>query len=639
MATGRANRQELEGDLQAYTLTRLTTEFPPRALVAHLTSLICLRHLNDDELLHEGPDSLTQLARLGIHLDPANDMLQDEVAAVHAEWFPAQVDELVEAAWGTTKAFERVLELRERLGATDLAAARLAPELVRLVTLLTNAVAVADRDPEGTVRMYDPYAGAGDLLVAAAATLREDQPVYLTARSNDAYLARLIRRRLAVHDLHDGGFAVHNDQADHDGADIIITQLPYQPAESRSVGESLQLLDDIAVQLRPGAAAVVVAPADTTGVLTPPSTAAHHRAELISGNNGASGVVRAVIRLPGGLVPYRPGYEVAVWVLGTDHHSRRGEILLADVSDRPLTSAVVDALVTDVVAWSTSETDRHTHAYIHAIRTSIQSLANAPWALVPRHKLTEIEFVQGVPERVARALDLERVLQEARPSWPRLPSHVELARTPSPTPAKTVDELTKGGRQRTNVLSLRKGTRIRPEHVRSANYLRSTSSVNVIGTPELTGRCALGERRIDRLELAASYPSAQLTQPGDVIVAIVPEPAVLVDHEGYSMVQYPARILRITERGAIQFTPRVLAALLRQQPRPRGAIRAVQRIEEIRLPILQTDDVARLDRLLAELDERRHAADRERTALDQLQHLVTRGIADGTLTLTDNATH
>jgi hypothetical protein len=444
---------------------------------------------------------------------------------------------------------------------------------------------------------------------------------------------------LAVHDLHEGGFTVHNDQADHDGANIIITQLPYQPAESRSIDESLQLLDDIAVQLHPGATAVVVAPADTTGTLTPHGAAAHHRAELISGKNGASGVVQAVIRLPGGLVPYRPGYEVAVWVLGTDHHSRRGEILLADVSDRSLTSAVVDALVTDVVAWSSPENDRHAHAYIHAIRTPIKALVNDPRALVPRHNLTEIEFVQDVPERVARALDLERVLQEARPNRPRLPSHIELAPTPSPTPGKTINELTSGGRQRTNLLSLRKGTRIKPGHLRPVNHLRSASSVTVIGTPELTGRSVLGERRIDRLKLAADYPSAQLTQPGDVIVAIVPEPAVLVDHEGYSLVQYPARILRITERGAIKFTPRVLAALLTQAPRPRGAIRAVQRIEEIRLPLLQEDDVGRLDRLLAELEERRQAADRERTALDQLQHLVTRGLTDGTLTLTDNTIH
>ena len=45
-------------------------------------------------------------------------------------------------------------------------------------------------------------------------------------------------------------------------------------------------------------------------------------------------MVEAVIRLPGGLVPFRPGYETALWVLTQARGSRwRGRVLLADVSD------------------------------------------------------------------------------------------------------------------------------------------------------------------------------------------------------------------------------------------------------------------------------------------------------------------
>lgn len=631
VTTGRASRKDIDGDLQSYTLTRLTTEFSPRTLVSHLTSLICLRHLNEDEPLHDDTDPLPGLVRLAADLDPDNAMLEGEIAALHAEWLPAQVDELVEAAWGTVNAFERVMDLRERLGATDLAAVRLAPELVRLIALLTDAATVADLDSRAA-RIYDPHAGAGDLLVAVAATLRDDQPVHLAARCGDLYLARLLRRRLAVRDLHDGEFAVYGDESDHDGANIIVTQLPFRPTEERSTVGSLKLIDDIAVQLGPGATAVVVAPSDTTGALNPHSEAASLRAELIAGT------VKAVIRLPGGLVPYRPGYEVSVWVLGTDHQSRRGEVLLADVSDRPLTNVVVDALVTDILAWRRPEYDPRAHAHVHAIRTPVKTLISDGRALTPRHLLTELEFSHDVPERVARALDLERILHEARPGH-RLPSHVELDPSPSPPLAKTIHELTRGGQQRTNLLSLKKGTRIRAEHVRPRKHLRSASSAAVIGAPELAGRCALGDRRIDRLDLASHFPSAQLSRPGDVVITTVPEPAVLIDHQGYAVIQYPARVLRITEVGAKQFTPRVLAALLTQAPRIRGAIRAVERIEEIRLPILQEESVERLDKLLAELDDRRQAIQHEQAALDELHRLATRGLTDGTLTLTANTIH
>jgi hypothetical protein len=48
----------------------------------------------------------------------------------------------------------------------------------------------------------------------------------------------------------------------------------------------------------------------------------------------AGDMVEAIIRLPGGLIPFRPGYETALWVLIQARVSRwRGRVLLADVSD------------------------------------------------------------------------------------------------------------------------------------------------------------------------------------------------------------------------------------------------------------------------------------------------------------------
>jgi hypothetical protein len=81
----------------------------------------------------------------------------------------------------------------------------------------------------------------------------------------------------------------------------------------------------------------------------------------------------------------------------------------------------------------------------------------------------------------------------------------------------------------------------------------------------------------------------------------------------------------------------VLAALLTQSGRADGAIRPVERLEELRLPLLPPDELARFDRLLAELEERRRQAWKEIDALDELRHIAATGLSDETLALTDQA--
>ncbi|MGI8335258.1 hypothetical protein ACRYCC_35360 [Actinomadura scrupuli] len=628
--TGRAQRSTIEGDLRLYTLARLGAQMPPRALISSLTALICLRHLTDDELDDGTPGLIARLRELAQGVDPDDRLLLSEIRAVRASWLPQVVDDLVEAAWGTQNAFERVMEVRERLGAVELSVDRLDPTLVGLIAKLTDAVQQADRD--GAARIADPYAGAGDLLLAVAATTRDDQELRITASCPDPYVARLTRRRLAVRDLHEGGFEVRTDPKDDlEDANIIVTQVPYRPAEERSDADALRLLNDISLRLAPGTIAVVVAPADTIAGLDPAADAGTLRSELL-----ASGSVKAIVRLPGGLVPYRPGYEVALWVLSADYSSSlRGWALLADVSDPDLTSTVTDALATDVLTWRHEAFDPDAHARTFAVQTPVAALVTSPRPLTPRYLPTERELYQDVPERVARALELERVLREVRPDRPMLHSDLATRANPIPPRTSTISELTRGGRAKTNRLSLRKGTRIAPELIRLGDDTATRAhSYPVLGPPEALGRTPLGARRIDRIAFETSYPKAQRSLPGDVIITAVPEPAAVIDHDGYSVVEFPARILRVTERGKEQFTPRVLAALLNRAGRPEGAIRPVQRLEELRLPLLSAADLAQFDRLLAELEERRRQAWKEIHALDELRRIAVAGLSDGTLTLT-----
>lgn len=501
-----------------------------------------------------------------------------------------------------------------------------------MIVRLADPVDHADGD--GAARIADPDAGPGDLLLGVADDLRDDQEAYLTACCPDPYVARLTRRRLTVREANAGSFDVRTDPGDClETANVIVTRLPYRPAEERSAGEMLDAINDISLRLAPGARAIVVAPADTIAGLDPAGAAGDLRSELL-----ASGAVKAIVRLPGGLVPYRPGYEVALWVLNTDYStSLRGRVLLADVSGRSLTPTVIDALATDVLTWRQEGFDPDAHSRTYAVSTPIAALVRSSSPLTPRYLPTERELLDEVPGRVARALDLERVLEEARPERPRLRSDLATRTDPAPPPTATVGELLRDGRAKTNRLSLRKGTRIAADLIRSGDdpAVRARS-YPVLGPPEILGRSRPGGRWVDRIAFEAAYPNARRSLPGDVVVTDVPEPGVLVDHAGYSVVEYPARILRLTERGRERFTPRVLAALLARSGRAGGAIRSVERLEEVRLPLLSAKELTRFDELLREIDERRDHAQKEIDALDALRRITTTGLSDGTLTLTES---
>ncbi|MFI0445124.1 hypothetical protein [Actinomadura sp. 6N118] len=641
VATGRAERAEVEGDLRVYTLARLGADLPSNTLVPALTSLICLRHRTSDEPLEQqATNPNLHLRDLSSRADPDDGFLASEIQQLmrlRAAWLPGIADELVEAAWSTRGAFERVMEVRDRLGATDLSANRLSSPLQTLVAQLCDASALADR--RGALHLADPNAGVGDLVVAIAEQLREDQTLRVTAHSPDAAQARLLRRRLAVLDLPDEDVAVPEIDAPASDPDLIVTLLPYRPSEERTPDQGLAALHDLYQRMPNGATAIVVAPADTTSALTLHSQAAEYREALLR-----TGTVKAAIRLPGGLIPYRPGYEVALWVLSKNTtEGERGRVLLADVSQRPLSPALIDALTTDVLAWRNADFATEAHGRVHTVATPIQALLTDPTRdaprqlppLVPRYLPTMDEVVLQTPERVARALDLERVLWESRPDAPKLNAGLAAAARPRPPATRTVGDLTIGARARTSSLAFRSGTRIARADIRTVVFLASATSYPLIGPPEITEDSSLGSRRIDRLTFEQKHPNAKRSLPGDVIMTTVPRPAAIVDHEGYSVIEFPARVLRITEAGRRHFTPRVLAALLNLSARAEGSLRPVLRPVELRLPLLPTPDLERFDRLLAELEDRKALARREIAALDELRALASSGLTDGTLTLND----
>ena len=630
VSTGRADQAEIEPELSLHTLVALGEQFAAGDLVAMLTALICLRWLDNDEPLASGSaDTVTGVKRRAAVVDPADEVLLSEIRQLprSSEWLATTVDELIEAAWGCQGAFERIMKARHRFGAADLYTNAVTPELALLVAALSGARECSAR--EDSILVADPAAGPGDLLTAVIELLGVDHLPRCIGAESSPYLARMVRRRLLVHGipLPEADIGISAELPDDAGnPDVIVTQIPYQPRESRSAEAVLDQVGDISARLSRNATAVVLGPADVlVSALPAYSSAERTRARLIEDH-----MVEAVIRLPGGLTPFRAGYETALWVLAPARESPwRGRILLADISDRELTDEIIDELADDVLTWRRGGYDPRAHTRAFSDQVQISDLVDPPRPLTVKRTRSIREKQADAATRVARVTQLESDLA-------RLAAPAEAARRPiqcgvAGSAAPRPQIATVGALARTGRLTLLKGTRLIPAHAGEAGQLV------VLGAPELVGESRSGQRKIDRATLANRYPRARLTEPGDVVVTTVPRLAAAVDHEGFSVAEFPARVLRIPAAERDQFTPAVLAALLTADDhgtRPAGAVRSARRLEQHYVALLSPAEVRLLDALLKHLDGQLALARQEMDALTEMRNIAAAGLTDGTLTLT-----
>jgi hypothetical protein len=314
----------------------------------------------------------------------------------------------------------------------------------------------------------------------------------------------------------------------------------------------------------------------------------------------------------------------------------RGRVLLADVAARELTDEVYAKLVEDILIWRSEGARLNGHDPRYGAARDIRDLVaddSAGAALNPPTRLTPYAHTHTVPERVSRIVEaedrLERVAAKVAQSHRLLRSQVQRRMTPPPA-RTTLGTLISGKR-----VSIRPGARI------AVQDITTSGNHQVLGAPEVLSETAPGARRIDRQVLVTKYVRAQFTEPGDLIVTTHPAFGVLVDHDGFSIVDFPARVLRCRRReAAATLTPQVLAALLRaarETARPNGAIRAARRLEDFELPDLDDDEIRRLDALLSEIDQRRELLHEQLDALDEMRQLTSLGFADGTLTINPTA--
>ena len=346
-------------------------------------------------------------------------------------------------------------------------------------------------------------------------------------------------------------------------------------------------------------------------------------------------MVEAIIRLPGGLMPFRPGYEMALWVLTQARDSRwHGRVLLADVSDRTLTHEVISDLVEDVVTWRRDGYVPGAHRRAYGVQVRVSDLVDPSRGralMITRRPIGPRERATVANRRVTviteRGVDLDRIGATATADRRHVSAETLAAADLHPA-TETVGALIRSRR-----LIPRPGTRI------AAPHLTGSGRHVVLGTEEVLGTRRLGGRRVDWEVFAQNYPNARLTEPGDVLVTTIPRPGAMVDKHGYAIAEFPVRILRIPAAETEQFTPRVLAALLfagGSGTRAAGAVRAGRALEDHRVLLLPPVQVRRLDQLLAEIDARRDLAQRELDVLAELQTAAIGGLIDGTLTLTSD---
>jgi hypothetical protein len=599
-ATGRAHGRDIRADVAAHALPAgLTLSSDPEAFDG-LSALLALKAATDTAL-----DGLTaeQLTALAASVDPRDTHLLREVAGLGAQAVSvaAYADELVEAAYSPRAALEGLLAARFRHDATDLTSSSLAPPVHDLVVALVRGLGVllGTENPS----YLDPTGVGSDLLLSAVDAAGDLHPDVLVSAS-EHQAARLFRRRAVARGLPLTPAPAALDDAQ---ASVMLAHYPVVGSPQMTPLEMLDAIDELAVSMGDHHYAVVVAPAAVlVDRLRDRETRAVREQVLRAGR------LRAALRLPAGSVTQRPRESLAIWILGTDPTDavlgdRR--VALGHLPSPSLDGTAVTAIVDDVVASASTLAVAHHFSHLALVRTA--ALLASSGSLIP---------TQRAPGRIPRspadlALQVTALSTTQTFEAPLSDLRVEPGSEASAALASTLAGAVEEGTVR--VIS---GNR-------TGFDLVDGGSVPVLGVSELTGEAANGSRRVDRLSFLGAQSSSRLTEPGDVVFCTAPCPRALVDTEGSSAVQYPARILRVNRDKGVGLSPWVIASTIASQP---PGARDWRRWA---VPVLPPTHVAPTDRALAAVEAQRQDLRRRLTDLDTLTDLVIAGVSSHALTL------
>ncbi|WP_433826629.1 SAM-dependent DNA methyltransferase [Actinoplanes sp. CA-015351] len=613
---GNTDPTTLRAERDMNTLTAYAREHGGRRMLLTLSAALGLRHLARRAL----PADPLPLAD---RLDPDDDFLLTDLRKAPAPAvLPQLVEQLIEGAFDPSRAHHFLLGNAARLGWPELNADALTAPLLTLIRMVTD---LPGRLPtHGDLTIGDPWAGPGDLL-AAVLTGQEPETLRFTAAQPDPALARLIRRRLLLAGVPEFNIDVVSDELNDEfaEADVIVTRLPYQPSELRDTVEDLSKINDIADRLGPGRTAIVIGPAASLVDALRDTDAITKRADLLG-----QGFVEAVVRLPGGIFPARPGHPAALWVLTRDPiRATEGRVFLADLTSAVLDERFARAVAEDILLWRSEgfrPGDGHEPRTGQAVLLKTLDLRRGT-ALRPPAPGSATVRARQATDRPALIGEAERRLSDAEREATRYgEEHGPLNTRAAQRDEARLKAVSLGALRTARRVRQLPGHRLSPAHVTPRGHYR------ILGPSEVLAQSS--RRWIDRLTLNTEYPHAVLTEPGDIVVTSGPRFGAFLDETGLSVIEFPARGLRIADDDGL--TPRVLKALLDiadNTTRSPGAVRS-QRLRDVTIPDLDSDEAARLDDVLRRLDERERLLRQQADLLTELRGLAVTGFADGTLT-------
>lgn len=612
-ATGRGKSGTVRDDAPTFASLEGGSARGDEVVFLGLTALLCLSAVSGRPLSQR---SAAELLDFADDADPDDLLLYRELAALDDRIVPLghYADRLSDAAYSPVAAFEALMSQRFRLHVPGQAKSALTPEARRLVAELVMALgAVA---PGAAPTYVDPTVGGSDLLIELAG--RTDESVSLTAMTSPGSdtASRLARRRFLVNDVHQiplvpdgfGGFELPL------GA-LILAHYPCPGTPGMTDADILQALDASVLQMLDDGYGVVVGPASA---LTDTTQAAEQRTRILRTDR-----VRAIVRLPHGLVTTRPRQRMALWILGPPASTATGaaavfepperRTLVADLDQVMLDDGVIDSLVTDLIAGLRDRsTGKHDPRFTRFALNRV--LAGSRGDLVAPEPMRTSTRRRSGAEIVVRVRQLGESLSATM--------------EPLAAPSLSVSEAPPSGFRSPSTLGAAVSAglaQIFPGHrIQTADIGReNVGCTRIIGVDELTGVVAPGVRTISRLVFAAGYPAGRYTEPGDVVFCSAPRPAALVDEDGGSVVAYPARIARVGARAPM--LPHVLAADIHAAPATAKSFRAWT------IRQMPDDQRADLDRALADLRNYRSGLASRLDDLDTMTALLTQGITKGSI--------
>lgn len=612
--TRRGNNANARDDLAAFARPPGAVPLGDEAHAKAVTSLLCLKAVTGSQVTGL---ALNDLVNLADDADPDDTYLFCEVAGLGAEAsaLAEYADSLSDAAYGPAQAFELLMADRFRQRFRGHAQIALRDDARRLMARVAQGLAqAADHQPPVFV---DPTCGGSDLLIEVA-TLYANGPAPTVMTSDDgADICRFVRRRLRVHDLHREPFRIEADGSFQVVGEVVhVAHFPSAGTPAMTDTDMLSAIDNIVLQMDQRQLAAVVAPAS---ILT--DRLASGECDAIRDALLRSDRVRAILRLPKGMLVNASRQALALWVLGPAHPDvpigdRR--TVVGDLGDRKLDDAAVHDIVTDVVAALGDRRLARAHAFRFARRVNTGSLLAERASLLGRPATVPRSVTRAGADVAVRVGELSGSLALTDAAG-RSSLVVEPAERSAAAPEVT---LSLGQAMEQGAVRLVPGNRVDDAH------LHAGSGSPVIGPDELIGSRPWGGRRVDRLVFAGTYPAGRLTLPGDVVFCTSPRPAARVDIDGGSVVISPARVLRSPEadRGD-RIVPEVLAADIEAQPAPAARWRS--------WPVRLTpkDQAQPLTESLRVIERERAAARTRLLQLDELTDLLTDGVTSRKVTV------